>query len=181
MVGVPLMKCSPVVWNCILEFELKDQGEAGDHRTDCVRHIVRERRHIVFTLAYCQLGEEVGDGVEGGGGGEEVGDGGGSKNTSWSVSISPLHPELQKIIFPQRHYANQLWHHFLASPEELFVPHWLAHLCNNESSWFLKVWVKPPHLSILFGQVTPSHQIFLSNVSRHSSNVSTHLSWFPGL
>ena len=137
MVGVPLMKCSPVVWNCILEFELKDQGEASDHRTDCVRHIVRECRHIVFTLAYCQLGEEVGDGVEGGVGGEEVGDGGGSKNTSWSVSISPLHPELQKINFPQSNYANQLWYHLLASPEEPFVSHWLNHHGFSKSNHLL--------------------------------------------
>ena len=51
----------------------KDQWEAGDHRTDCVRHIVSLCRHIVFNLAYyCQLGEEVGER--------------GSKNMSRSVS-----------------------------------------------------------------------------------------------
>ena len=51
----------------VKKVQSKTQWEAGDHRTDCLWHIVSvssSARHIVFTLAYCQQhgpchGEEV--------------------------------------------------------------------------------------------------------------------------
>ena len=44
---------------CCQKHAVQDEKEAGDHRADCLWHIVQECRHIVFNLARMSLAKSL--------------------------------------------------------------------------------------------------------------------------
>ena len=44
---------------CCQKHAVQEEKEAGDHRADCLWHIVQECRHIVFNLAHVSLAKSL--------------------------------------------------------------------------------------------------------------------------